>query len=75
MRDAVRETWITGVGNVSALGDGANAHWEARNVGKVNVETAAFAPPLHALCDLQLLRVRRPKPIPGAGCVVSLTIP
>jgi 3-oxoacyl-[acyl-carrier-protein] synthase II len=44
MRDAVREAWITGVGIVSALGEGADAHWEAMNVGKVNVETAAFAP-------------------------------
>ena len=27
-----------------------------------------------ALCDLQLLRVRRPKRVPGAGCVASLMI-
>jgi 3-oxoacyl-[acyl-carrier-protein] synthase II len=44
MRNAVRETWITGVGIVSALGEGPDAHWEALDAGKVKVETAAFAP-------------------------------
>jgi 3-oxoacyl-[acyl-carrier-protein] synthase II len=44
MRNTVRETWITGVGIVSALGEGPDAHWEALDAGKVKVETAAFAP-------------------------------
>jgi len=44
MRNTVRETWITGVGIVSALGEGPDAHWEALDAGKVTVETAAFAP-------------------------------
>ena len=39
-----RETWITGVGIVSALGEGPDAHWEALDAGNVKVETAAFAP-------------------------------
>jgi 3-oxoacyl-[acyl-carrier-protein] synthase II len=55
MRDAVRETWITGVGIVSALGEGPDAHWEALDAGKVNVETAAFAPHIvHPLAPLNL---------------------
>ena len=28
MADAPRETWITGVGIVSCLGEGADAHWQ-----------------------------------------------
>jgi 3-oxoacyl-[acyl-carrier-protein] synthase II len=39
-----RETWITGVGILSSLGEGPDAHWQALNAGKVNVESAAFAP-------------------------------
>src|SRR6266581_2130143 len=39
-----RETWITGVGIVSGLGEGPDVHWRALNGGKVNVETAAFRP-------------------------------
>jgi 3-oxoacyl-[acyl-carrier-protein] synthase II len=39
-----RETWITGVGIVSGLGEGLDVHWQALNAGKVNVETAAFRP-------------------------------
>jgi 3-oxoacyl-[acyl-carrier-protein] synthase II len=39
-----RETWITGVGIVSGLGEGPDVHWQALNAGKVNVETAAFRP-------------------------------
>ena len=29
MADAGRETWITGVGIVSCLGEGPEAHWQA----------------------------------------------
>jgi len=44
MRETSRETWITGVGIVSCLGEGPDAHWQALNAGKINVEPAAFAP-------------------------------
>src|SRR5882724_13276290 len=39
-----RETWITGVGILSCLGEGPDAHWQALNAGKINVERTAFAP-------------------------------
>jgi 3-oxoacyl-[acyl-carrier-protein] synthase II len=44
MTDSSRETWITGVGIVSCLGEGPDTHWQALNAGKINVESAAYAP-------------------------------
>jgi 3-oxoacyl-[acyl-carrier-protein] synthase II len=44
MCDTHRETWITGIGIVSCLGEGPDAHWQALNAGKINVESASFAP-------------------------------
>jgi 3-oxoacyl-[acyl-carrier-protein] synthase II len=44
MVDTPRETWITGVGIVSSLGEGPDAHWQALEAGKVHVETGAHAP-------------------------------
>ena len=44
MVDTPRETWITGVGIVSSLGEGPDAHWQALEAGKVHVETTAHAP-------------------------------
>jgi len=42
MADA-REVWITGVGIVSCLGEGIEAHWQA--LGKPSTaDTTAFAP-------------------------------
>jgi 3-oxoacyl-(acyl-carrier-protein) synthase len=41
MRNTVRETWITGVGIVSSLGEGPDAHWRALGAGKVKIETTA----------------------------------
>jgi 3-oxoacyl-[acyl-carrier-protein] synthase II len=59
MVDTPRETWITGVGIVSSLGEGPDAHWQALETGKVHVETAAYAPyVIHPLApvnfDLQI---------------------
>lgn len=39
-----RETWITGVGMLSCLAEGREAHWQALADGKVNVDTAGFPP-------------------------------
>ena len=44
MVDTPRETWITGVGIVSSLGEGPDAHWQALEAGKVHIETTAHAP-------------------------------
>jgi 3-oxoacyl-[acyl-carrier-protein] synthase II len=43
MADA-RQAWITGIGLVSSLGEGIDAHWQALNAGVPNVDTAGFAP-------------------------------
>jgi 3-oxoacyl-[acyl-carrier-protein] synthase II len=39
-----REVWITGIGIVSSLGEGLDAHWQALNEKKINSETQRFAP-------------------------------
>jgi 3-oxoacyl-[acyl-carrier-protein] synthase II len=39
-----REVWITGIGIVSSLGEGLDAHWEALNAKRVNVDETRFAP-------------------------------
>lgn len=38
------EAWITGIGLVSSLGEGLDAHWDALQQGTINVDTKAFAP-------------------------------
>jgi len=44
MPETSRETWITGIGIVSALGEGPDAHWQALDSGQVAVDRTAFAP-------------------------------
>jgi 3-oxoacyl-[acyl-carrier-protein] synthase II len=39
-----RETWITGIGILSCLGEGPEAHWHGLANGKVHVDTASFSP-------------------------------
>ena len=39
-----RECWITGVGMLSCLGEGPEAHWQALDGGKTNVDAKTFAP-------------------------------
>jgi 3-oxoacyl-[acyl-carrier-protein] synthase II len=39
-----RETWITGVGILSCLGEGPEAHWRALADGKTNFDAAGFPP-------------------------------
>lgn len=39
-----KEVWITGIGIVSSLGEGLDAHWEALNAKRVNVDETRFAP-------------------------------
>jgi 3-oxoacyl-[acyl-carrier-protein] synthase II len=39
-----REAWITGIGLASSLGEGLDAHWDALNAGRINVDEAGFAP-------------------------------
>jgi len=39
-----KEVWITGIGMVSSLGEGLDAHWDALNQKRINTETQRFAP-------------------------------
>jgi 3-oxoacyl-[acyl-carrier-protein] synthase II len=38
------ETWITGIGILSCCGEGLDAHWQALNQGKTNVDRTGQAP-------------------------------
>src|SRR3979490_748617 len=39
-----KEVWITGIGIVSSLGEGLDAHWDALDQKRINTETKRFAP-------------------------------
>src|SRR6186713_593636 len=41
---AGKEVWITGIGIVSSLGEGLEAHWGALNAKTINVDDKRFAP-------------------------------
>src|SRR6185312_5633128 len=48
-----REAWITGVGVVSTLGEGPQAHWQKLMEGRPSADTATFAPfVVHPLAPL-----------------------
>jgi len=54
MAEGAREAWITGIGIVSCLGEGREAHWQGLNAGHVLAETAAFAPNVvHRLAPIE----------------------
>ncbi len=44
MANAEREAWITGVGIVSSLGEGAEAHWQKLMAAQPAADTTTFAP-------------------------------
>ena len=44
MADASRDALITGIGIISCLGEGGEAHWQKLQTGENNVDTATFAP-------------------------------
>src|SRR5215218_9360329 len=41
---SAKEVWSTGIGVVSSLGEGLDAHWDALNARAVNVDEKGFAP-------------------------------
>ncbi|MCX7685415.1 MAG: beta-ketoacyl-ACP synthase [Acetobacteraceae bacterium] len=55
---SARDAWITGIGLVTSLGEGAEAHWAALSAGTApRVDEAAFAPfPVHPAPALELDR-------------------
>ena len=44
MAEAAREAWITGVGIVSCLGEGPQAHWQKLMEAQPSADTTTFAP-------------------------------
>jgi 3-oxoacyl-[acyl-carrier-protein] synthase II len=55
MADARRETWITGIGIVSCLGEGPDAHWQRLMQARPSADSETFAPyTVHPLVALDL---------------------
>jgi 3-oxoacyl-[acyl-carrier-protein] synthase II len=55
MPDAPRETWITGIGIVSSLGEGPQAHWLRLNEPPQPPDSTSFAPyVVHRLAPIEL---------------------
>src|SRR5712671_499260 len=44
MAEAPHEAWITGIGILSCLGEGLDAHWQGFNASKPIIDTETFAP-------------------------------
>ena len=44
MAEAAREAWITGIGIVSCLGEGPDAHWQGLGSGKPAADDATYPP-------------------------------
>ncbi|MGA8228057.1 MAG: beta-ketoacyl-ACP synthase, partial [Xanthobacteraceae bacterium] len=63
MADAPRDVWITGIGIISCLGEGPEAHWRGLSEPAPAADTKTFAPDVvHALG-----RVDFDKQIPKKG--------
>ena len=55
MAEAVREAWVTGIGIVSCLGEGPDAHWQALNAPLRQPDVTSRAPYIiHQLAPLDL---------------------
>jgi 3-oxoacyl-[acyl-carrier-protein] synthase II len=53
MTEAAREAWITGIGIVSCLGEGLDAHWDALNASRPKADSTTLAPYIiHPLAPL-----------------------
>jgi len=57
MAESPRDVWITGIGIVSCLGEGPEAHWQGLTERRIKVDAETFAPYLvHPLAPLDLDR-------------------
>ncbi|MGZ8396455.1 MAG: beta-ketoacyl-ACP synthase [Rhodoplanes sp.] len=55
MAEVLRETWITGIGVISCLGEGADAHWRRLNECNPAFDATSFAPYIvHPLAPITL---------------------
>jgi 3-oxoacyl-[acyl-carrier-protein] synthase II len=55
MTNAAREGCITGIGIVSCLGEGFDAHWQKLSSGGTTIDSQRFAPfHVHPICPLDL---------------------
>jgi 3-oxoacyl-[acyl-carrier-protein] synthase II len=55
MAERPREVWITGIGIVSSLGEGPEAHWQRLEAAKPSADTTMFAPyVVHPIVPLEL---------------------
>src|SRR5207237_6543092 len=55
MPDSGREAWITGIGIVSCLGEGPDAHWQAFLHPRPSADTHSFPPyVIHPLATIEL---------------------
>ena len=58
MESVPDEVWVTGIGLVSSIGEGTQAHWQHLNTGKppvVNIDEETLAPyPFHPQIDVDL---------------------
>jgi 3-oxoacyl-[acyl-carrier-protein] synthase II len=53
MTDPAREGCITGIGIVSCLGEGLDAHWQKLSAGETTIDDKTFAPFIvHPVCQL-----------------------
>jgi len=53
MADPAHEGCITGIGIVSCLGEGLDAHWQKLSAGETILDETGFAPfPIHPICTL-----------------------
>jgi 3-oxoacyl-[acyl-carrier-protein] synthase II len=51
MAETPRDVWVTGIGIVSCLGEGPEAHWRALSEPATSADTKSFAPNVvHPLC-------------------------
>jgi 3-oxoacyl-[acyl-carrier-protein] synthase II len=57
MPEVAREVWITGIGIVSSLGEGPEAHWQALDEGRVVADAEIYAPyVIHRLAPIDFDR-------------------
>jgi 3-oxoacyl-[acyl-carrier-protein] synthase II len=55
MADSPREAWITGIGIVSTLGEGPQAHWQGLHAAPLPADTTTWAPfVIHPIAPLDL---------------------